>query len=118
MTAFKKIIFILALTPIFSMGSNMSQMARKILIQDIENYSNDYGLTELIAVKDLGADKDQYRFLVTYNKDFCKDVGDDSRLYCQLYQCQSMASVSSDGNVLFETDKGSSSCLLIENSNY
>ncbi len=108
----------LLLMSISAYSSDMTNMARKLLIQDIEKYSDDYGITDLLSVKNLGLKDGDYHFSVSYTKDFCKDVGDDSRLYCQIYQCESQARVSIDGNIDFETSKDSKSCLLIENSDY
>lgn len=95
-----------------------SKFAEKLVVSEIEQYAQDYEVKELEAIKYLGVQNKKYTFDVQYTKDFCADIGDDERMYCATYRCQSVAEVDSDAVVSFETETKASACKKIPGTDF
>lgn len=95
-----------------------SKFAEKLVIQEIEEYAQDYQVEELDSVKFTGIVKQKYTFSVLYKKNFCLDIGDDERDYCATYRCETTAEVDSDAVVSFQSESNSKNCKKIPGTDY
>jgi hypothetical protein len=95
-----------------------NKFAERLVIAEIEKYAADYQVEELVGVKYLGIQSKKYLFDVQYTKNFCANVGDDERMYCATYRCESVAEVDSDAVVSFESEAKASACKKIPGTDF
>ncbi|OFZ28604.1 MAG: hypothetical protein A2622_05800 [Bdellovibrionales bacterium RIFCSPHIGHO2_01_FULL_40_29] len=100
----------------FATDDANTKMGKKLIIEELINYSDDYGVEEVFEVDFQGVIDRHYSFAVTYSKQFCFDSGDDERMSCALYKCQSNAVIDGDAVVGFESESKRSNCEKIAGS--
>lgn len=91
-----------------------TKMGKKLITEEITKYADDYGVEEIFEIDFLGVANKQYSFVVIYSKQFCFDSGDDERMSCALYKCESQADIDGDAIVSFESESKRSRCEKIE----
>lgn len=101
----KKMAFVLLISAT-ALANNM-QIAQKMVHDEIEKYSKQYQVTEILDIQEIGIMSKKYSFQVTYSKLFCTETSDT----CALYKCQSLAQVDSDAVVDFESEQSPSKCV-------
>lgn len=112
---------ILLTTLILACSANIfanSKFAEKLVINEINQFAEDYQVQDLETIKDLGLHGKKYLFDVQYTKNFCADIGDDERMYCATYRCVSRAEVDGDAVVSFETEVKASACKKIPGTDF
>lgn len=102
----KKVFTSAFLLSLFAFANN-SQIAQNLVRTEIEKYANEYQVTQIIDIHDLGIINKKYSFQVVYSKLFCSVLSSDT---CALYKCQSLAQVDSDAVVDFESEPSASKC--------
>lgn len=102
-------ILLVSIISLSAVADSMS-FARKLVVQEIQEYQADYGVTDLLHIEDRGIVNKKYSFNVSYSKQFCWDSGDDERMTCANFQCTSVANVDSDAVVDFETEPSRKNC--------
>lgn len=112
---------ILLTTLILACSANIfanSKFAEKLVINEINQFAEDYQVQDLETIKGLGLQGKKYLFDVQYTKNFCADIGDDERMYCATYRCVSRAEVDGDAVVSFETEAKASACKKIPGTDF
>lgn len=94
----------------FSADDANTKMGKKLITEEIMKYSDDYGVEEIFEIDFLGVINRQYSFVVIYSKQFCFDTGDDERMSCALYKCESNAEIDGDAVVSFQSEPKRSRC--------
>jgi hypothetical protein len=103
----KKMAFILLISAT-AFADNM-QFAKQLVRTEIENSGNQYEVTEILDIQELGILNKKYSFDVIYTKLFCTETSDT----CALYKCRSLAQLDSDAIVDFESEQSSLNCEIL-----
>ena len=101
----KKMAFVLLISAT-ALANNM-QFAKQLVRKEIETFAEQYQVTEIVDIQEIGILNKKYSFQVTYSKLFCTEASDT----CALYKCQSLAQVDSDAVVDFESEQSPSKCV-------
>ena len=113
----KSLFFTIAL--VFSaQASANSKFAEKLVLTEIEQYASYYQIEELEAIKFNGMIGNKYAFSVFYKTSFCRDIGDDERIYCAIYRCLGAAEVDGDAVVSLTVENDVKKCSKILNSDF
>jgi hypothetical protein len=113
----KKVVCLLLLSgPLWAFTPE--EMAKRMVVTEIERYSEELGVDELMNVDYKGRVNEKYLFSVKYLKSFCWDTNDEERMNCAVFLCESEARLNTKAFVEFETETARKKCSQVPNSSY